>query len=588
MGLAAHVDSDDTRPQGRTSGPGRHRARPHRQPRSHRRAGALAALVVGTLALVAAACTSPAPPSLEQLKRTEFGNRALAEADRIGAGTAQPVLPFTVEDTPPSIFVNYIVPDDHAADFAAAVELPPGFSLTKVRILESDREPRYWLSLNVYRVSGITTGLRAEWSTYVDDGTGTPRFMIVRARAADGSVDPIGPLAGPEPFQHVLDAGVIRTDMQRTTPGPTGPVLTPDPLFNSTITLPDPADRQYEVPALEWVAANDFIFWLNGVNDRTFHNSTAHSAPLISVDPADVTVADNTEWAPFVDPAPGHVLVYLDKIEFMIGPWWNITEPDGRVAPATLANLFALKKQMYGGLSTISALNVLSGAAEPIVQSNVTDDDPSVHWHWQIPAEQLADFSAAADLPPGLTLSPVQLAEGEPAAHWLSLNVHRRTGDTPGLRAEWTTYVDDATGVRQVILEARADHRALDPVNRFTVPFPLQHAVTGSTVATTIGDGPAAFSSTFELPTPGVGSTEVPSRQWVGSADLRYWSNGVGDRVYTDSSTLAAKVSVDPADVSVIDGGQWAPFTAGGPDRVWVDQGAVGQITNPWWTLPPG
>jgi hypothetical protein len=548
-------------------------------------------LVVTTLALVAAACAAPAPPSLVELKRTEFGNRALAEADRIGAGIAQPVLPFTVEDTPPSIFVNYIVPDDLAADFAAEVALPPGFSLTKVKILESDPVARYWLSLNVYRVSGITTGLRAEWSTYVDDGTGTPRFMIVRARAADGSVDPIGPLAGPEPFQHLLDGDVIRTDMQRTIPGPTGPVLTPDPLFNSTITLPDPADRQFQVPAREWVAANDFIYWLNGVNDRTFHNSTAHSAPLISVDLADVTVADNTEWAPFVDPAPGHVLVYLDKIEFMIGPWWNITEPDGRVAPATRADLFALKQQMYGGLSTISALNVLTGAGEPIVQSSVesdaTDPEPSVHWHWQIPPEQLAAFTAAAALPPGLALSQVQLAEGEPAAHWLSLNVHRRAGDTPGLRAEWTTYVDDGTGVRQVILEARADHPALDPVDRFTEPFPLQHAVAGSVLTTTVGDGPTAFSSSFDVPDPGVAATQVPSRQWVGSADLRYWSNGVGDRVYTDSSTLEPKVSVDPAAVTVSDGGAWAAFTAGGPDRVWIDQRSVGVITNPWWTLPP-
>ncbi len=103
------------------------------------------------------------------------------------------------------------------AAFASAVDLPPGFSLAKVRILESDPVPRYWLSLNVYRVSGITTGLRAEWSTYVDDGSGTPRFMIVVARAADGSIDPIGPLAPPEPFSHSLGTnGVISTAMNKT------------------------------------------------------------------------------------------------------------------------------------------------------------------------------------------------------------------------------------------------------------------------------------------------------------------------------------------------------------------------------------
>ena len=34
-------------------------------------------------------------------------------------------------------------------------------------------EPEYLLTLNVYRVSGITNGLRAEWSTYIADPDGT-------------------------------------------------------------------------------------------------------------------------------------------------------------------------------------------------------------------------------------------------------------------------------------------------------------------------------------------------------------------------------------------------------------------------------
>jgi hypothetical protein len=93
--------------------------------------------------------------------------------------------------------------------------------------------------------------------------------------------------------------------------------------------------------------------------------------------------------------------------------------------------------------------------------------------------------------------------------------------------------------------------------------------------------------SSFELPAP-ARPRQVPSRRWVGTADLRYWSNGVGDRLFTDSSTLDPKASIDPAGVSMTDGGPWAAFTAGGPDRVWVDQREVGQITNPWWTLPPG
>ena len=335
----------------------------------------------------------------------------------------------------------------------------------------------------MYRVSGLTTGLRAEWSTYVDGGDGTPRFMIIRARAAEGSLDPIGPLAPAEAFLHSLDPdGTIRTAMNTTVLQNGVPVVTPDNLFNSAITLPDPGDRQYVVPTREWVTANDFIFWRNGVNDRIFHNSTSHSAPMISVDLADVTLDDDSEWAPFLDPVPGHVLVYLDKIQFMISPWWNVTETDGHVDPATLANLGDLKKSLYSGLTNATAFQVLSGSAEPTVRSVVEDSPPSVHWHWRIPAAQLAAFRSAAGLPPGLDLAAVRLQDDDAAAdHWLSLTVSRRSGDGAGLRAEWTTTVDDGDGVRTLILESRSDQTALNPVDLFAAPSPITHTIGSDT-----------------------------------------------------------------------------------------------------------
>jgi hypothetical protein len=319
----------------------------------------------------------------------------------------------------------------------------------------------------VYRVSGITTGLRAEWSTYVDDGSGNPRFMIVRARAAEGSVDPIGPLAGPEPFQHELDAGVIRTAMKRTTPTPTGPVLTADDLFTSTITLPAAEDRNYQVPNREWVAANDYIYWLNGVNDRTFHNATAHSAQLISVDLADVTLADDTEWVPFIEPVPAHVLVYLGPIQFMIGPWWNITS-DGRVDATTRNNLFALKGRCTAG-SRRSARSTCCRAPRSRSCSRTSRPPTRRCWHWQIPAEQLTDFAAAADLPPGMTLSPVQLGEGRGGALAEPARVPQ-SGDVRAC-AEWSTYVDDGRRAGDHPGGTRRPPGAR-PVNRFTLPYP--------------------------------------------------------------------------------------------------------------------
>jgi len=528
----------------------------------------------------------PDKATLDYVKRTVNYQEARAQADLVAAGAGQSVLEFTVEDTPPSIFVNWVVPDAQAAAFTSAVGLPPGFTLAKVKIIESDLAPKYWLSLNVYRVSGLTTGLRAEWSTYVDDGSGVPRFMIIRARAAEGSLDPIGPLALAEPFTHSLGSGVISTAMNTTVLQNGVPILTADNLFNSTIALPDPVDRHYVVPTREWVTANDFIYWLNGVNDRIFHNSTSHSAPLISVDLADVVLNDDSEWATFVDPVPGHVLVYLDKIQFMIGPWWNVTEPDGRVAPGTRGSLLDLKKSIYSGLAGVSALSILSGTSEPIVQSSVDSAPSAVSWHWRIPSGDLAAFQTAARLPPGLALTTVKLEDSDLAAdHWLTLNVSQKAGASGGLRAEWTTYVSDGAGTRTFILEAHAGYSALDPVNLYTAPYPITHTNTSGSVSTTVGSGPAAFTSSFVVPPPGPGTSALASRQLIGAGDLRYWQNGVADRVFYDSTVFDPKTSVDPGTVTVTNGGPWAAFVGSGPEQVWVDRAGVDLVTNPWWNL---
>ena len=542
-------------------------------------------VAVGLVAAVLTACTasgSSGSQSLFDIKRTYYGQVAQQDAARIAAGTGQALVEFTVENTPPSVFYNYVVPDGQAAAFESFIDLPPGFSLTKVKILESDPAPQYWMSLNIYRVSGITNGLRAEWNTYVDDGSGTPRFMIIRARASDGSIDPIGPIAYPEPFQHSLGAGdVITTSLNKTVIQNGKPVLTPDNQFSSTIDLPAAVDRDFVSGTLEWTAANDFIYWMNGVNDRVLYNSKVHNASMISVDLADVSIANDSEFTPYLEPDPAHVLVYLNRLEFAIGPWWNVTEPDGRVDPATRAALLDFKTNLYSGQASTQALNVKAGNAQPAVRSSVEGAPPGAYWHWKIPAGNLAAFEAALNLPGSLSLAPVRLQEGDATAeYWLSLNVFPVDGHESGLRAEWTTYIHDGTATRAVLIETRADHPSLDPVNRFTDPYPVTHAE-GATLDTEVGTGPTAFTSTFPVPAAGPGNSVVASREWAAAKDLAYWRNGVADRTYYDSSFFR-KISVDPATATVVDGGQWAPYVGATPDRVWVNETGFDLVTNPW------
>lgn len=78
--------------------------------------------LVASVAVVAAcapttttAGSGPTRSQLEYVKRTAFYEQARADADFIAGGLSQPILDFTVEGTPPSIFVNWFVPDGQAA-----------------------------------------------------------------------------------------------------------------------------------------------------------------------------------------------------------------------------------------------------------------------------------------------------------------------------------------------------------------------------------------------------------------------------------------------------------------------------------------
>ena len=97
------------------------------------RAGRRGVMAVAVMAAVLTACTTPGSESLAQIKASHYGQLAQQDATRVSAGTGQSIVEFTVEDTPPSIFVNYVVPDAQAAAFETFIDLPPAFSLAKVQ-----------------------------------------------------------------------------------------------------------------------------------------------------------------------------------------------------------------------------------------------------------------------------------------------------------------------------------------------------------------------------------------------------------------------------------------------------------------------
>ncbi|MDX1378386.1 MAG: hypothetical protein R3307_06025, partial [Anaerolineales bacterium] len=194
------------------------------------------------------------------LKRFIYSQMAIRNGIMIAIGKEQPLVHFTVEKDPPSVYWVFRIKPTEIEDLAKKLEIPPRFSLCPIKCLATD-EPQYLLTLNVYRVSGITNGTRAEWSICVRDGDdGTPRYMVVDARSSQSSMDPVNVITRASYVSHIRDGDTIHTQVGEG-----------DLAFSCTITLPNAAP--IVASSTEWVTANDHIFWGNGISDRTFYNA---------------------------------------------------------------------------------------------------------------------------------------------------------------------------------------------------------------------------------------------------------------------------------------------------------------------------
>ena len=245
------------------------------------------------------------------IKRFIYSQLYLRDSFLILFGKSKPLVRFTVEDSPPSLYLNFAIPDDRIDALAARLELP--HPVSKIACVEGE-EPFHCLTLNVYRVSGLANGIRAEWSMYVRDPGGTPRYIVVEAETENRSMDPVGLFtqAGDVSYREEGDRLVLDVASEAGT--------------RFKAELPKPTEGPPARSAPEWVVANDYIYWRNGVCDRTFYDAGLAHANARSGDPGAVEIENDTAWAEWIEPVPRSVIAFQDAIEFAMSPWWNIDE----------------------------------------------------------------------------------------------------------------------------------------------------------------------------------------------------------------------------------------------------------------------
>jgi hypothetical protein len=246
------------------------------------------------------------------IKRFIYSQLSLRESLMIFFRKSAPLVLFNVENDPPSIYINFRVRPDRVGPLTKALDLPDGLALTPIRFLDGE-EPFYAITLNAYRVSGLVNGVRAEWSAYVRDAEGVPRYLVVEAQSDVGSMDPVHIVTRAGDMEHALEGDRLRTRIACENQG--------ELVFDAR--LPAPADRETLRAAPEWIEANDFIYWRNGICDRTFYDAALANAPLWRVPLASLRIQDASFWSGFVDPEPAHAVLLSKRVQFAMSPWWN-------------------------------------------------------------------------------------------------------------------------------------------------------------------------------------------------------------------------------------------------------------------------
>ncbi len=245
------------------------------------------------------------------IKRFLYSQLYAMESIKILLGRSKPFIGFTVEEDPPSIYFNFKIKNDRVSDLENMLKLPAGFNLTPIRCLADDKQDYYCLTLNIYRVSGITNGLRAEWDMYVMDPQGRKRYMIVDARSDRGSMDPIEIITRKSKLEYSVKDKKI--SIYAASYG--------DTYFKAECSMSKTGSTAFA--SNEWVEANDDIYWLNGVIDRAFYNGKMACSELHKIPSGDIKIEDTTKWKEYIE-SISSVVIFPSSIEFLISPWWNL------------------------------------------------------------------------------------------------------------------------------------------------------------------------------------------------------------------------------------------------------------------------
>lgn len=477
------------------------------------------------------------------------------------------------DGSPGSVFIRWEFKDQAAIAAFEKNELPEGFSLAPCRFLESD-DPGYFLALNLYNAAGpIVNGARAEWDIFVQppDNDTRPRYMCIDALAEAVSADSVNGLTQPQPVSHtfaggriVSDAGILENGVERT-------------VFSSSIPWPQtsPVIARF---TREMAIGNDYIYWGNGVLDRGLYNATTFNRDAVFV-PVEITT-DDSRWRQYLNDEPTYAVCYLNTLEYIISPWWNLDAPYLDITPEWLRDLYDFKNNgNYLTLMRDAVRGAFRGTDDALLTFTVENTTPSVYYNFQITDPDA--MSAALKLPAGYRLARTRFFENDPAEdYYLTLVLYEIQGAVEGTRAEWRVYVDNGTGREHfMIIDLQTEDAAVDPVSLINLPSRVAHDLAGSTLSTLLSSSAIDFKASLDTR----GGTEKSlSLDWIEAGDSVCSMNGICDNLYYDGETLDVPVHI-PSSVTITTvSTPWNAFMSTTPSSVFYRDNVQEYAVKPW------
>ncbi len=502
-------------------------------------------------------------------------------ADGIASGATHPCKNFFVDGYPPSVFINYEIPEEQVAAFSAAA-LPMGFEMTKLRLLESDKHA-YYLSLNIYTTMGMTSGVRFEWSIFVKDPAGgKPRFLVIKALAEQKSIDPSAEdfFTPPEPVTHKHENGLLISEaLQDRGNGM-------ENYFTSTIKWPQDAP-QVDRTTREFITANDLIYWGGGVCDHVLYSGSMHNRDVTIIPPGDYTIKDETPLAAFVKPVPTSVYVYQNELDYMFLPWENLDTDDLEMGPDRVKKLSVLKRKLFSRLIVEDTVKAFNAEDDAVLAFDLNNTIPAVFFNYVIPAARVAAFEAVLGLPKGYSLAKTRILEsGSREKYYLTLNVFCSDDVFDGTRAEWSVYVDDGDGREHfMIINLMTSGVVLDPVSLLHLPSVVEHNLSGDFLTTILVSPTIDFKAKLNVTN---GSEELQTLDWVEAKDFVYYLNGICDKYYFGEGSLETPLlSIRPSSVTVSATTPWSDFIDSEPDSVLLRTNKQSFVKKAWYNVQP-